>query len=543
MKHIFTKLAKPFLVVLFCFGIFLHISFLDWGSPFYFHPDERQNIAYPILASHSFLLWDQKNFDTGTFPLVVIKATTLFAHTAFPQYFSDSMESIILIARFFSSMLSLGIVALLFVLGRKIANSTCGFFAALLGLFSTGFIQFSHFGTIEVWEAFLFLLLFYFCITLSTRLTYTKSTILGSIFAFAFTTKVLSVFLFPVLLVPFVVHFFKKSRRIHTFKAFCLFLLTVLIATCVFLPQLFISFSIFYQSIHFESSVALGTLPVFYTQEFYSTIPIVFQTLHIFPFLLNPFLTVLLFPSIFVLSWIAVKKRNLTFIFLILFFSVLFFSQAYFFAKWTRYMIPSLPFIYLLIAITIDHFFHKKLAFFLMFFLSGVSIFFGFAYYMTVFLQSDTRLQALQWSQVHIPVDATILSEPYDLGLLPFQQYFPHIQTFDFYTLDRVNLSQLTTELANNNYIVLPSQRLIKTRLFLKQNFALGNKFYSRLLDTSLGFQKIYETSCSTICHIAYLGNPVYSFEETATVFDRPTLFIFKKIHPLTNIEYEELLN
>ncbi|MBU3978923.1 hypothetical protein KKE68_04460, partial [Patescibacteria group bacterium] len=61
------------------------------------------------------------------------------------------------------------------------------------------------------------------------------------------------------------------------------------------------------------------------------------------------------------------------------------------------------------------------------------------------------------------------------------------------------------------------------------QIYPNGHDFYSALFAQTNGFQKIYETPCDIFCKITYLNNPVFSFEETANVFDRPTVFIFKK--------------
>ena len=64
-----------------------------------------------------------------------------------------------------------------------------------------------------------------------------------------------------------------------------------------------------------------------------------------------------------------------------------------------------------------------------------------------------------------------------------------------------------------------------------KDKFPIGNKFYTSLLNEELGFEKIYETPCDIFCRIIYLGDPVFAFEQTANVFDRPTVFIFKKLN------------
>lgn len=75
--------------------------------------------------------------------------------------------------------------------------------------------------------------------------------------------------------------------------------------------------------------------------------------------------------------------------------------------------------------------------------------------------------------------------------------------------------------------MILPSQRLLKTRLLDKKDFPKAYVFYQNLRDAT-GYKKIYETPCDIFCTITYMGSPVFSYEETVNVFDRPTIMIFQ---------------
>ena len=134
---------------------------------------------------------------------------------------------------------------------------------------------------------------------------------------------------------------------------------------------------------------------------------------------------------------------------------------------------------------------------------------------------------------MNIPNDSQILSEVYDMGIVPFNPYYSKITLFNFYDLDQtpdIKSLELENFLSQSQYIILSSQRILKTRLINKDIFPNGHKFYNELINGKLGYKKIYETSCDIFCKITYLGDPVFSFEQTANVFDRPTVFIFKKI-------------
>jgi hypothetical protein len=160
-----------------------------------------------------------------------------------------------------------------------------------------------------------------------------------------------------------------------------------------------------------------------------------------------------------------------------------------------------------------------------------IQIIFGVSYFITAFVKPDTRIAAAAFAKNAIPANAKILGETFDLGITPFPGH--QIKLFNFYDLDSnspdFNSQTLQTALDESDYIILPSQRLIQIRINNSEGFPKGHAFYKGLINGTLGFQKIYETPCDIFCKITYLGDPVFYFEQTANVFDRPTIFIFKK--------------
>lgn len=148
-------------------------------------------------------------------------------------------------------------------------------------------------------------------------------------------------------------------------------------------------------------------------------------------------------------------------------------------------------------------------------------------------MQPDVRRQASFFASKNISSDSLITSEIYDVGILPFNSFFSHITLFNFYDLDNPhisNLADLLNTLDTTDYIILPSQRILKNRISNPDQFPIGNTFYSNLINEKNGFEKIYQTPCDIFCKITYMGDPIHNIEETAVVFDRPTVFIFKKI-------------
>jgi hypothetical protein len=204
-------------------------------------------------------------------------------------------------------------------------------------------------------------------------------------------------------------------------------------------------------------------------------------------------------------------------------------------------MVPTLPFIYLICAIAFVDFWKfmskkqlpfviRHLSFVILIFINCL---FSASYFITAFIQEDTRIAAKKYALQSIPPNASILSEVYDLGITPFNDSFHNITLYNFYDLDNGSSeytpTTLAQKLAESDYIIFPSQRILKTRLQDAKTYPSGYAFYSALLAQANVSQKIYETPCDIFCKVAYLNNPVFGFEETANVFDRPTVFIFKK--------------
>lgn len=533
-------LRKKHLLIflLFAVAFFLHFYNLNWGAPFYFHPDER-NIASSVSQLHFPNQLNPHFFAYGNFPLYVFYLTgilfnfltALIRHTLNTDIFSVPFEQALLISRIYAATLSTALLfllykTLLFFLPKKYAVPFM-----IFPIFSIGFLQYAHFGTFEMWLSFFSLLFFYLLLLLKKKFTKKRFFLLAFSFGLFCSIKVSSLVLFPLVLSLF----FTLHHKSYLLRIFYILLLPLIVFSTFLLTNPFAVFDYvaFRNSMQYESSVVLGTLPVFYTGGFVDTPPVLFSFLYSYPFLLNPFLTVIFLFSFCYLLFLTVTKRSLPVILLLSFFLLLFVPQTVLYAKWTRYLVPSLPVMYIIISLGLYHF-SKKIPKFL--FLSLFSLlvfiqgFYVFSFLKTVYIPQDTRIAAAAWARKNIPSQATITSEVYDLGIVPFNTHFPHITLFNFYDLDtQPNQEQLLEKTINqSDYIILPSQRLIRSRLMYPHAFPKGAAFYKNLQDESR-FTLVYKTPCDIFCTIVYNGNPLYHVEETVNIFDRPTIFIYEK--------------
>ena len=547
-------------------GAFLHFYNLNWGAPFYFHPDER-NIASAVAQLQFPHHMNPQFFAYGSLPIYVIYFTGYATNYLLsflnpgPFTLNPSFDQAILVSRSYSALFATILIPLLFFLGKKLKNETAGLLAAFFAASCVAFIQFAHFGTFEMWLTFFGTLLFWSCLQVMEEKKLKHILLLSLIFGVLVSVKASSLVLLPIPFFVLLIHSYRNTRKTQQVRKIrlsdflnirhsgILSLLSFLRNTCLFIfivsliylltnPYVILDTKDFLSSMHYESSVALGTEPVFYTGNFFDTTPVLYQLLHVFPFLLNPLMTVLFFPAFFYTCYITIKKRNPSYLLLTAFFIFLFIPQAILFVKWTRYMVPTIPFMLLAIALALTALFqtNRNLAVLLKMEISILIILnslVALSYFKTAFVDLDTRIMAVLLSQRAIPLNAHILSEPADLGVMPFQDAFPHVDTFNFYELDNnspdATAMLLEQKVASAEYIILPSQRILQSRLANPHHFPKGYVFYKTLLNGSLGFHKIYETPCDVFCTIVYLGDPVYWWEQTASVFDRPTVMIFKK--------------
>ena len=546
-----------FVFFLTVFGAFLHFYNLNWGAPLYFHPDER-NIASSVSQLRFPEAMNPKFFAYGSLPIYTIYYTGLLADlVASCQLLWASCEKSVvdfsqalLISRFYSALFSTLLIPLLFFLGKSFKDEKTGIIAAFLATTSVGFIQFAHFGTFEMWLTFFSVLLFWACVRTAQKKSFWFVMLIGLFFGILIATKISSLVLLPLPLLAILIRHIPPHRKtkikawmlmhglIHATKNLMLFTLIAVTVYFVTNPYVQLDQKAYTDSIKYESELALGSLPVFYTGEFFDTIPFLFQMKNVYPFLINPLIFLFALPSFVYILYAVKKSKRLPFLFLILFFIFLLTTQAVLFVKWTRYMVPTLPFLYLIIAIaltTATTVHHWKRNIVTVGAATGTVICFIFAlsYFITAFVRPDTRIAAAAYADKKISKDAYILSEVYDMGIVPFNSLFPTIKLYNFYDLEantpESNEQTLKDELMKAEYIILPSQRVIKSRLLQKERFPKGHAFYTQLFNGNLGFQKIYETPCDIFCQITYLGSPSFRYEQTANVFDRPTVYIFKK--------------
>lgn len=170
----------------------------------------------------------------------------------------------------------------------------------------------------------------------------------------------------------------------------------------------------------------------------------------------------------------------------------------------------------------------------------------------SIYFSPDIRFTASAWIYKNIPSDSQILYDTGNVVDIPISRpnylitrfaarranYSITPISFDFYHLDENTelLPKLLKHLENSDYIIVPSRRIFTNHLRLPRNFPLTAKYYKLLFSGQLGFAPVAKIE------------PFYSkifkdeqAEETFSVFDHPTVRIYKKYDNLSKSQYEIL--
>ena len=336
---------------------------LNWDGPFSLHPDER-NIARAVL-----------NLD---FPRGDLNPN-FFAYGAFPLYLIYlaaplDPEQIVLAGRILSALFStltiplvyFSAILLLNLLNKKTLSATgLALAAALIAAFNPGMIQYAHFATFEALLTIQYLVIAFLGMKLAQTGKWRDYLLLGFFISMSIATKVVSLTMLPIL---FVADLFSRMKNPRPNKAvfslvsgflntkFLGSLLLALLVAILLSPFNLIDFERFQQNIESESAIAKGTVVLSYTQKFLDTTPVFYQYRRVFPYILGIPLTLLGTIGIFILLAHSVRicKKSfaesidaasgsvVVFTFVPLCYAVFHFGL---FVKWTRYMVPLVPFL------------------------------------------------------------------------------------------------------------------------------------------------------------------------------------------------------
>lgn len=494
---------------------------VNWGSGYFFNPDEN-NMVRAIMQMSSGDL-NPHFFAYGQFPLYLTYFTRQLLHLP------TTYEVTTYLLRFWSATFAVASVFVFYKLAKKIASPNVAFVGSLIFIFTPGLIQLAHFGTTESLLVLIFLINILISFNLSDHPNNLKSYLLSSLATGIGIASKLSalIFIFPILFVS-LLNFIKLKSKLKTILLVELTLLATLLFFVIFSPYNLLERSDFLSALKYETDVATGALPVFYTTQFSQTQSYIFQITKIFPYVASwPLVILSLLGTFIYLRHFSVKKTTV-FLSVVLYF--LYFGQLY--VKWTRFMSPVFFMFPLLSAFAITKL-RSKIA-------MAIALLIAIApgmYFLRLYMHPDIRVTASNWLVDNIPQNSRILSEGGNVIDIPLTAHNLDVTNFDFYSVENSpqSIDRLVQKIADADYIIVPSRRV-----FMNQNgsdFPVSQRYFQSLFSGQLGFIPIK----SFTPKFDLLSNAEQA-EETWTVFDRPTIRVFKKINSLSVAEYENII-
>lgn len=536
-------------------GGFLRFYKLNWGEGYFFHPDEY-HIAIAVNRLNFPENLNPELFSYGSFSIYLIYFSKLILQSINT---GSSVISPILIGRFYSAFFSTITILLVFLLSKQIfSKKKFALLSSFITAISPGLIQQAHFATPESILTFWLFLTLTFCLK-SLGSGKIRNFILSALTLGAgAATKIVAATFFPILvLMPF---FKNNNYSIKSiFKKFIsviILLSTTLLVFFALFPYSLLDKNGFLHSMKYETAVAQGKLAVFYTRQFIGTSPFVFQLKNVFPYVLGPAVFLLgaigLVLAITYMITTLIRKKSadkIMVIILIAFFAYLI-PNIVLFVKWTRFMAPILPF-FALFAVYAIYLIDRKRGIFskfvvptLIVVLITTSTIWGLMFF-SIYKKPDVRISSTKWINQNISQNSNILTEEGNTLEVPLTSGY-NKRVFNFYNLDQSmekdNLSQL---LLTTDYFIVQSRRVFVNHQRLSKDFPEVSNFYNKLFSQELGFEKVKEFTSFPVLSIGPLKFEIDDelAEETWSVFDHPVIRIFKKTSPLTEMDYQRLLN
>ncbi|HAP37644.1 hypothetical protein A2410_02895 [Candidatus Shapirobacteria bacterium RIFOXYC1_FULL_38_24] len=521
------------LILLLVLAVITRFSKLNWGNNLTFHPDEN-NMASAVSA----LSWTDLNpnfFAYGQFPLYLAFITIQFLKLFNFNLVIDNFLLSVLILRFWSALFSFFSVILVYLIGIQFLNRLQTFLFTIFFTFLPGLIQLSHFGTTESLLICCFLAQIYLA-QIYLKNQNTKTIFLSAIISgLAISSKITALFFILPILISILIKTtsIKKLPKYIFHLTFFLFLTSLIFLTTS--PFNLLNFPDFISSIQYETSVATGKLPVFYTSQFIGTTPFLFQIKSIFPYISGiPLFIFSIFGLVFFFKkypkFKITQKQQLAVILIPSLIYLIYSSQLY--VKWTRFMSPIFFLIPLFATYFISQIKNQKIQIIL----STISLLPGLLFF-TMYLRPDIRLSASAWVNQNLPANSVIFSEAGNVINFPYKNQNFQITNFDFYNLDTDPdlISQLPLLISNSDYIIVPSRRIFKNQN--NSRFPYSQKYYQSLFSGQLGFQplKIFTPSSDFLLN----GE---NAEETWTVFDHPTIRIYQNINHFSSDQIQNIL-
>jgi uncharacterized membrane protein len=592
------RLVTFWLIVIILVGGALRLYNLRWDLGTFPHPDERSTLLFyaptielpenmaDLLNPHQSPLnpfWnvhtqERRSYTYGHFPLYLLVLTGNFLTDLTPlvdrlgaspemvAFFREAAtgRGYAVIGRALVGLLDTLSIYLVFLIARRLYGQGAGLLAATLSAFAVLHIQLAHFFAVDPVSTTFVLLAIYGSILMVDRRTVGPTILTGAAIGLAVSSKYSAL---PIVMAPAVAAWFIWQRppaktddepAADFSQVAYLLTVTAMVSFITFAltsPFVLLDYGNFYQSVVEEQGRMVSGVADFpFTRQYRHTISYVYFIEQQIRWGLGWPLGLLAFGSF---AWVLVQAVRgklaagewIILVWLIPYFGI----TGLFLAKFMRYMSPVTPLVIIfgvgmLVALRR---FSRSLA-------TGLAglVLFGAIIWATMFVNGvyateHTWVTASRWIYNNAPEGACIAVEHWEEGvprdwawLEPgmspgYHGYAqPQLPMYDPDTEQKYQVIRDT--LRNCDYLVIASNRMLRTLPRLSERYPMSTKYYESLFAGQLGYE--LAAQFETPPRLGPLVFDDQEADESFTVYDHPRAYVFKKGRELSDEEWFALL-
>jgi 4-amino-4-deoxy-L-arabinose transferase-like glycosyltransferase len=595
----FLKFKTPtinyLLVIILLLGLFFRSYGINWDQGHHLHPDERmitmvtQRIHLPkpltlnsLLSPKSSL--NPKFFPYGSFPLYLLSFLGNMLASISPQW--NTYAQLNLFGRAISGLVDLGVVILIYLIGKKIWSRKVGLLAGLFYALAVLPIQLAHFYAVDTLLNFFILATLYRLILFYEKSSFKNALLVGIFFGLSLASKISATVLISAigitLMANLILIFVKRLRQIRlvpkihreffdffvwlfsglkapkrqklfflvvSILKFGVVIIVVSAATFfIFEPYALIDFPAFWRQTLEQQQMTKSAFTFPYTLQYIGTTPYFYHLKNLVLWGMGiPLGITSLFATLYLLVRLIIEvprpgKENQEAKILILtfFFLVYFLVVGRFAVKFMRYFLPLYPLFCLFAAWFFQSLIESRRKMvaltskIVLIFVISSSLTWALAF-ISIYSKPNTRVSATQWINQNIPLGSKIAAEHWD-DRVPIWGNYQFLE-MPMYESDNSSLKwqQVNQNLAQADCLVLASNRLYAPLQKLadcqkyEKCYPKTAEYYRQLFDEELGFKKVAEfTSYPTLPVLNWSINDDLS-DESFTVYDHPKVIVFSK--------------
>jgi hypothetical protein len=527
---VWKKINIPLLLIL-ALAVFTRFYDLTWDSYRFYNPDELK-VTHMINSIKFFSQMQPNSFTYNGFyiylvrAVVEVKAWLLGDPASMGEY-----DNLLFLSRTVTAILSILTVAEFYLFCKSFLKKQTALIVTFIFTINIGLIQQAHFGTTDT--ALLFFLMS--LLLVSSRIFREPKKVrlwilAGVLYGLAIGTKTTGTMFGLILGITWLVLTVRDRKWGYIF----LFLLTLLLAAAVAYcttPYSFLNWSEYMGAMNFEKGVLDLSIDVPWNMQFVDR-PY-YKFLADAAFILTPFVGIcgILGLAVWTVKMIKSRDAGMGWV-LIAWFLAYFIFITYTPVRFIRYLLPLVFPVIAGMGIAIDwvnDIFNRNTLFKRIFlFFTLIIPLLIFVFFLNVY-KGDTREEASRWMANNTSGKITVLVESYDYGL-PIQ--LDSRNTNEFVTYDAFipdsseKFTVLALKMQKADYIILSSRRFSGTIPPLAKRFPHMSKFYTKLDNGYLGFDKVGEFRSGPGLFGYTINDDV--FEETFQTFDHPPVRIYR---------------